>query len=64
MHDSGLREYLHILRRRKWIVLQALVLVPLAAVALSLRQSPLYQSSSDVLLRYQSLPSTLSTSNA
>ena len=60
MHDLGLREYLHILRRRKWIVLQALVLVPLAAVALSLRQSPLYQSSSDVLLRYQSLPSTLS----
>jgi len=60
VHESGLREYLHILRRRKWIVLQALVIVPLAAVALSLRQSPLYQSSADVLLRYQSLPSTLS----
>jgi polysaccharide biosynthesis transport protein len=38
----------------------ALVIVPLAAVALSLRQPPVYQSSSDVLLRYQSLPSTLS----
>jgi polysaccharide biosynthesis transport protein len=59
LHDLGLREYLHILRRRKWIVLQALVLVPLAAVALALRQSPLYQASADVLLRYQSLPSTL-----
>ncbi len=60
MHDLGLRDYLHILRRRKWIVLQALVIVPLAAVAFSLRQSPLYQSSADVLLRFQSLPSTLS----
>ena len=60
MHDLGLREYLHILRRRKWIVIQAVVIVPLVAVALALRQSPLYQSSADVLLRYQSLPSTLS----
>jgi len=37
--------------------------VPLAAVALALRQSPLYQSSADVLLRYQSLPSTVSGIN-
>jgi Mrp family chromosome partitioning ATPase len=60
LHDLGLREYLHILRRRKWIVLQAVVIVPVAAVALALRQSPLYESSADVLLRYQNLPSTLS----
>jgi tyrosine-protein kinase len=60
VHDLGLREYLHILRRRKWIVLQAVVIVPLAAVALALRQSPLYQASADVLLQYQSLPSALS----
>lgn len=60
MHDLGLRDYLRVLRRRKWIVLEALILVPLAAVAFSLRQSPQYQSSADVLLRYQSLPSTLS----
>jgi polysaccharide biosynthesis transport protein len=60
VHDLGLREYLHVLRRRKWIVLQALVIVPLVAVAFALRQSPLYQASADVLLRYQNLPSTLS----
>jgi Mrp family chromosome partitioning ATPase/capsular polysaccharide biosynthesis protein len=60
MHDLGLREYLHILRRRKWIVVLAVVIVPAAAVALSLRQSPLYEASADVLLRYQNLPSTLS----
>jgi Mrp family chromosome partitioning ATPase/capsular polysaccharide biosynthesis protein len=34
--------------------------VPLAAVALALRQSPLYQSSADVLLQNQTLPSALS----
>lgn len=60
MNDLGLREYLQILRRRIWIVLLALLIVPLVAVALSLRQSPLYQSSADVLLRYQTLPATLS----
>ena len=60
MHEPGLREYLHVLRRRKWIVLLCVVVVPLAAVGFSLRQSPLYRSSADVLLRYQTLPSTLS----
>ena len=60
VHDLGLRDYLHILRRRKWIVILSVLLVPLVAVALSLRQSPLYRSSADVLLRYQTLPSTLS----
>jgi capsular exopolysaccharide synthesis family protein len=60
VHDLGLRDYLQILSRRKWIVLQALIIVPLAAVAFSLRQSSVYQSSADVLLRFQSLPSTLS----
>jgi polysaccharide biosynthesis transport protein len=57
LQDLGLRDYLHILRRRKWIVLLAVVIVPLAAVALSLRQSPLYESSAEVLLGNQTLPS-------
>ncbi|MGZ4334223.1 MAG: nucleotide-binding protein [Gaiellaceae bacterium] len=60
MHDLGLRDYLQILQRRKWIVVQAVVIVPLAALAFSLHQSARYQASADVLLRYQSLPSTLS----
>jgi succinoglycan biosynthesis transport protein ExoP len=63
MHDLGLRDYLHILRRRKWIVLQAVVIVPLAAVALSLRQSPLYQSSANVLLQNESLSTQVSGIN-
>lgn len=60
MHDLGLRDYLQILSRRKWIVLLALVIVPLAAVAFSLNQTKVYRSSADVLIRYQTLPSTLS----
>ena len=60
MHDPGLREYLQVLRRRKWIVFLCVIAVPAAAVGFSLRQSPLYRSSADVLLRYQTLPSTLS----
>lgn len=60
MHDVGLRSYLEILRRRKWILVASLLLVPALAVALALRQPPLYQTSADVLLRYQNLPSVLS----
>lgn len=60
MTEHGLNEYLHVLRRRKWIVLQAVVIVPLAAVLFAMRQSALYQASSDVLLRYESLPSSIS----
>src|SRR5690242_11885898 len=63
MHDLGLRDYLHILQRRKWIVLLAVVIVPLAAVAFSLRQSPLYQASSTVLLRDQTLPTGVGGNN-
>lgn len=53
--SSPIREYLAILRRRKWIVVLGLLLVPLAAVLLSLRQPALYQSSAEVLLKHQSL---------
>jgi polysaccharide biosynthesis transport protein len=52
---SPIREYLAILRRRKWIVVLGLLLVPLVAVLLSLQQPALYQSSAEVLLKHQSL---------
>jgi len=60
MHAVGLKDYLQILRRRKWVVLVALLLVPAVSVVLALQQVPLYQTSADVLLRSQSLPSALS----
>jgi polysaccharide biosynthesis transport protein len=47
---SALHQYLRTLRRRKWIVLQALILTPLAAAFLSLRQQPQYQATASVLL--------------
>jgi len=60
MHAVGLKDYLQILQRRKWVVLIALLLVPAVSVVLALQQVPLYQTSADVLLRSQSLPSALS----
>ena len=49
-HTSTLGEYAQLVRRRKWIVLQAAVLIPLAILAFTLTQSDLYQGESQVLL--------------
>lgn len=54
-HSATLRDYLRVVRRRKWIILQAVLLVPLAALALSLRQPALYEASSQVLINPQNL---------
>src|SRR5437667_5460458 len=53
-HAPSIRDYLNLFRRRKWIVVQAIVLVPAAAVALALRQQSLYQASAVVLLSQES----------
>jgi Mrp family chromosome partitioning ATPase len=45
--------YLRIIRRRKWAVIQMLLLGPLVALVVSLRQTPLYESSAGVLLSLQ-----------
>src|SRR4051794_18137881 len=59
-HDqSALREYLHVIRRRKWIALLAIVLVPAAAIAFSLHQTSKYQASAEVLLSRQNLATSL-----
>src|ERR671936_1268891 len=56
---SALQQYLRTLRRRKWIVLQALILTPLAAAFLSLRQQPQYQATASVLLANETVASVL-----
>jgi Mrp family chromosome partitioning ATPase/capsular polysaccharide biosynthesis protein len=56
---STLRDYLTVLWRRKWIVLQAVVLVPLAAALLSARQAPVYSASAGVLINPENLPANL-----
>jgi len=58
-HGSTLRDYLRVVRRRKWIILQAVILVPLAAVLFSLRQERMYQASAEVLLSQQNLAAAL-----
>jgi succinoglycan biosynthesis transport protein ExoP len=58
--ESTVRDYARLLARRKWIVLAAVVLVPAVAVALALRQHPLYQSSAKVFLKEGNLAATLS----
>ena len=47
---ATLHDYLRVLRRRKWIILTAIIVVPAVAVAMSMRQPALYQSTAEVLL--------------
>ena len=56
---ASLRDYLRVVRRRKWIIVQALVLVPVAAVAFSLHQTKLYRATAQVLLVQQQLANQL-----
>jgi uncharacterized protein involved in exopolysaccharide biosynthesis len=58
-HATSLRDYLQVIRRRQWIILQAVVLVPLAAVLFSLHQQTLYQATAQVLLSSQNLAAQL-----
>lgn len=58
---STVRDYLAVLRRHAWIVLVPMVLTPLAAVLLSLRQESLYEASAQVFLNRQNLAATLSS---
>ncbi len=51
----GIRHFFDVVRRRKWVLLQVLLLIPLLAVFLSLRQPKLYQASADVLVGQQVL---------
>jgi succinoglycan biosynthesis transport protein ExoP len=56
---ATLRDYLQVVKRRKWMIIQAVVLVPLAAILFSLQQTPMYQATADVLLSRQNLANTL-----
>jgi len=59
---TSLRDYVAVLRRRKWIVLGAVVFVPLVAIPLSALQEPRFEASSLVLLNRQSLAATVTGS--
>src|SRR5437016_10344459 len=59
-HAHGLRDYLTILRRRKWIFIVGIVVVPAAAVLFSMTQRNVYQASSEVLLNRTNLSNEVS----
>jgi capsular exopolysaccharide synthesis family protein len=59
---SSLLEYIGVVKRRRWIVVQALILVPVVALLLSLRQSPLYRGTASVLFNGQSVAASVSGS--
>jgi polysaccharide biosynthesis transport protein len=63
-HAATLRDYLHVVQRRKWIIAQAVVLVPLAAVLFSLHQTKLYQAKAQVLLSSQNLAAQLTNTQS
>jgi Mrp family chromosome partitioning ATPase len=54
-----LNDYLRVARRRKWVVIQAALLLTLTAVAFSLHQQRLYEASADVLLSAENPSATL-----
>jgi succinoglycan biosynthesis transport protein ExoP len=56
---STLRDYLRILRRRKWVLLPAVIIAPAIAVLLSSRQPVVYEASAQVLIDRHSLPASL-----
>lgn len=56
---SSLRDYIQIARRRRGIILTAVVLVPLTAMFLSLRQEKLYEASAQVYVDQQNIANAL-----
>jgi Mrp family chromosome partitioning ATPase/capsular polysaccharide biosynthesis protein len=58
-HVSTLRDYLRVVRRRKWIIVLAVLLVPAAAIGFSVRQQPLYRATAEVLISHQNLANSL-----
>jgi Mrp family chromosome partitioning ATPase/capsular polysaccharide biosynthesis protein len=57
--DATLAYYIRVVRRRRWVVLQALLLVPLIAVLYALSQQAQYRATADVLINRQNLASAL-----
>jgi capsular exopolysaccharide synthesis family protein len=59
-HNAAtLRDYLHTVRRRKWIIILAAIVAPVVAGYVVGRQPVTYQASSDVLLSDQNLAAVL-----
>ncbi len=55
----ALTDYVSVIRRQKWVVLAAVVLVPALALVMSFRQQKLYEAKAQVLLSQQDLAASL-----
>ncbi len=60
LRSTTFRDHVAVARRRKWIILQFALLIPAIAVALSVRQTPLYSASADVLINRSNPAAALS----
>lgn len=59
-HATTFVDQLRVAWRRKWLIALPLVLIPLIAVFLSLRQARVYEASADVFLKRENLAATIS----
>jgi len=55
----GLGDYIAVLWRRKWIVLEALIILPAVAVGIAMSQPSVYRASADVLLNRSNIGATV-----
>ena len=55
--ELELRDYIHVLARRKWTVVTAVFLTVGTALAMSFLQTPVYQGSAEMLLGQRSTES-------
>jgi uncharacterized protein involved in exopolysaccharide biosynthesis len=62
--SKTLQDYVSVLKRRKWVIILSMVVVPVVAVVFSLRQSPLYSASADVLMSRQDLAAVLTNTQS
>ena len=56
---TTLRDYLAVVRRRRWVILLAILLVPGSALFFSARQEQLYEAKAEVLIARQNLAASL-----
>ena len=56
---STFLDYFNVLRRRKWIVLQAMIIVPLLAIVITARQDELWETQAQVALDREGLADAL-----
>jgi uncharacterized protein involved in exopolysaccharide biosynthesis len=52
--ELTLRDYAHVVARRKWVVVIAVLTSLIAAVAMSTAQTPIYQASAEMLVKTRS----------